>query len=267
MPESGSAAPAPPLSPPSASRAPVDRYSRWTGLAVGILAARWLTPLNHGDGILYAIPAFGLCAVAGVLAGDTLTSPGRGAVRTAGLTPRRVRDYVPPRMTRLLLGLAATLVVLLAVAAAVASSDDMGRAGRAFTVTCRGVTESSGPWPGLYYGLPLLASLAVATAACGWSLRRIATRPGDEQSRRDRTLAIVAAWGLVVSSSLLGAASTASGALLNTTCDGTAGTMANWALWPLALLALVTVSWSLYTIVSPRATRPAPPRRDMTGRR
>ncbi|MFF7974519.1 hypothetical protein [Streptomyces sp. NPDC007905] len=34
----------------------------------------------------------------------------------------------------------------------------------------------------------------------------IATRPGDEQSRRDRTPAVLAAWGLVVSTLLLGAA-------------------------------------------------------------
>lgn len=238
----------------SSSRAPVDRYARWTGLLVGVPAACWLSPLIGVDGILYAIPVFGLCAVAGVLVGDALTGPRRGAVRTAGLTPRRVRDYVPPRMTRLLLGLAAVLLLLLTVAAAVASPDDLGRAGRALTLTCRGATESAGPWPGLYYGLPMLASLAVSTAACGWSLRRIATRPGDEQSRYDRTLAIVAAWGLVVSSSLLGAASTASGALMSVTCDGTAGTVANWALWPMSLLALIVVPWCLFTIISPRAT-------------
>ncbi|MCT9081369.1 hypothetical protein [Streptomyces fulvoviolaceus] len=238
----------------SSSRAPVDRYARWTGLVVGALAARWLSPLIGGDGILYAIPVFGLCAVAGVLVGDALTGPRRGAVRTAGLTPRRVRDYVPPRMTRLLLGLAAVLLILLTVAAAMASPDDLGRAGRALTLTCRGATESAGPWPGLYYGLPMLASLAVSTGACGWSLRRIATRPGDEQSRHDRTLAIVAAWGLVVSSSLLGAASTASGALMNMTCDGPAGTVAAWALWPSALVALIMAPWCLFTIVSPRAT-------------
>ncbi|MGW7043731.1 hypothetical protein ACWGDT_13655 [Streptomyces avermitilis] len=232
----------------------IDRYTRWTGLIAGALISRWLAPLDHGDGVMYAIPVFGLCAVAGVLAGDALTPPRRGAVRTAGLAPRRVRDYVPPRMTWLLLGLAAALAVLLAVAGVLASPDDLGRAGRTLTMTCRGVTESAGPWPGLYYGLPVLASLAVSTAACGWSLRRIARRPGDEQTRRDRTLAIVAAWGLLVSAPLLGAASTASGALMNTSCDGTAGTVANWLLYPLALLALITVPWSLYTVVSPRAT-------------
>lgn len=238
----------------SSARRPVDRYARWTGLAVGALAARWLSPLVGGDGVLYAIPVFGLCAVAGVLAGDALTAPARGAVRTAGLTPRRVRACVPPRMTRLLLGLAAALVAFLTAAAVTASPDDLGRAGRALTLTCRGTTETSSPWPGLHYGLPLLVSLAVSTGACGWSLRRIAVRPGDEQSRRDRTLAIVAVWGLVVSSSLLGTASTMSGTLMNLSCDGTTGTVANAVLWPSALVSLVVVAWCLFTVASPRAT-------------
>ncbi|QTE00229.1 hypothetical protein [Streptomyces cyanogenus] len=248
-----------------ASRAPVDRYARWTGLLVGALAERWLTLRAGGDGVLYAIPAFGLCTVAGVLAGDALTPQARGAVRTAGLAPRRVRDHVPPRMTALLLALAGALVLLLAVASAVASPDDLGRAGRSLTVHCaraadatgsRLLSQSAGPWPGSHYALPMLGSLAVATAACGWSLRRIATRPGDEQSRRDRSLAVVAAWGLVVSASLLGAASTASGALMSVTCDGAVGTVANWVLWPLAAVALVTVPWMLVTVCSPRASWP-----------
>ncbi|MFF7450577.1 MULTISPECIES: hypothetical protein [unclassified Streptomyces] len=240
------------------SRAHLDRYARWAGLAAGFLVARLLSPLTDGDGILYAIPAFGLCAVAGVLVGDALTGPRRGAVRTAGLTPRRVRDYVPPRMTWLLLGLAAALVLTLTVATAVASPDDLGRAGRALTLTCRGTTDSASPWPGFSYAVPILSCLAVSTVACGWSLRRIATRPGDDRSRRDRTLAIVAAWGLVVSTSLLGVASTASGALMSTTCDGTPGTIANWALWPLALVSLLVAPWCLFTVASPRTGSAGP---------
>ncbi|MFJ9814096.1 hypothetical protein ACIRU3_02280 [Streptomyces sp. NPDC101151] len=238
----------------TASRAPVDRYARWTGLLVGALAAGWLTPLDGGAGILYAIPAFGLCAVAGVLTGDALTTPARGAVRIAGLAPRRVRDHMPPRLTWFLVALAGALLVLLVVAGATASPDDLGRAGRTLTLTCRGVTESHGPWPGFRYGLPMVASLAVATVACGWSLRRIATRPGDEQSRRDRTLAVVAAWGLVVSALLVGAASTAAASLMGVTCDGTAGTVATAVLSPLAVAALVTLSWALVTVCSPRAS-------------
>ncbi|EST30859.1 hypothetical protein [Streptomyces roseochromogenus] len=241
--------------PSAATRGPVDRYARWTGVATGALAACLLSPLDHGNGVLYALPAFGLCAVAGVLAGDALTAPARGAVRTAGLQPRRVRDYAPPRMTSLLAVLAVALVALLATAGAVASPDELGRAGRQLALTCNGVTEAHGPWPGLYYGLPVLASLAVATGACGWSLRRIATRPGDEQSRRDRSLAIVAAWGIVVSTSLLGAAVTASAALLRMSCDGTAGTVSTGFLVPLALVSLVTAPWLLFTVCSPRAGR------------
>ncbi|MGW1093317.1 hypothetical protein ACWD4L_45915 [Streptomyces sp. NPDC002596] len=234
-----------------------DRYLRWAGLLIGAVAAR---AVGHGldadedVGILYAIPVFGLCAVAGVLAGDALTARPRGDVRTAGLTPRRVRDYVPPRMTLLLLGQAGVLVVLLAVAAVLASPDDMGRAGRILTVTCPdGRTASTGPWPGLFYGLPVLASFAVSTAGCLWSLTKIARRPGDEKTRRDRALAVVAAWGLLVSAPLLGAASTASGALMDMTCDGTVGRLATWVLWPTALAALVTVAWCLFTVISPKA--------------
>ena len=238
---------------PTASRGAADRYARYTGLAVGALAACLLAPLHDGDGVLYAIPAFGLCAVGGVLLGDARNAPARSSVRAASLTPRRVRDYVPPRMTVLLLVLAVALLALLAIAGAVATPDDLGRAGRQLALTCGGVTEGRGPWPGFYYGVPILAALAVATIACGWSLRRIATRIGDERSRRDRSLAIVAAWGIVVSTSLLGTASTAAGALSDMTCDGTAGTVANAILLPLAVVSLVTAPWMLFTVCSPRA--------------
>lgn len=61
-------------------RAGAHRHARWAGLAV------------------FAITAFGLCVVGGVLLGDALTPRPREAVRTAGLAPRRVRDHVPPRV-------------------------------------------------------------------------------------------------------------------------------------------------------------------------
>ncbi|MFJ3667227.1 hypothetical protein ACIPSE_12290 [Streptomyces sp. NPDC090106] len=161
-------------------RASSDRRARWAGLLVGLVAAR---PVGSSDslgvGILYAIPVFGLCAVAGLLVGEVLTAPPQGAVRTAGLAPRRIRDYVPPRMTLLLLAEAAALVILLTVAAVVASPDGMGRTGRSVSVSCPdGGTATSSPWPGLFYGLPVLAALALSTTACIWSLARIVRRPG-----------------------------------------------------------------------------------------
>jgi hypothetical protein len=152
--------------PETRLRARADRYARWAGLAAGAVAAQQLATMDSDDlGVpfLYAITAFGLCAVGGVLLGDALTPRPQEAVRTAGLAPRRVRDQVPPRMTPVLLLQAVSLVALLLTAAAVASPDDLGRAGRAFVVTCGGVSESHSPWPGSYYGIPMLASLAVGT--------------------------------------------------------------------------------------------------------
>ncbi|MFJ6837051.1 hypothetical protein [Streptomyces sp. NPDC091209] len=48
--------------------------------------------------LVFAITAFGLCAVGGVLLGDALTLRPQEAVRTASLAPRLIRDQVPPRM-------------------------------------------------------------------------------------------------------------------------------------------------------------------------
>ncbi|GAA1357149.1 hypothetical protein [Streptomyces beijiangensis] len=231
-----------------------ERFARWAGIGAGVLAAGRMH--NLGDlntGILYAIPAFGLCTVAGTLLGDALTPRPQEAVRTAVLTPRRVRDYLPRRMTAALLFQAVFLVVLLAAAAAVASPGHLGFEGEQLSFSCGDHTEAAGPWPGLHYGLPILATLAVGTAACGWSLLRIARRPGDEQARRDRSLAITAAWGLLVSTPLMGVASSASGALMDLTCDGAPGQVATYLIWPMALVALVSTAWCFFTVVSPRA--------------
>ncbi|MGW3494213.1 hypothetical protein [Streptomyces sp. NPDC001020] len=243
---------------PTASK--VDRSTRWAGLLIGLIAGQLVAyGLGGGEGlgILYAIPVFGLCAVAGVLVGDALTARPQGRVRTAGLAPRRVRDCLPPRLTRLLLVQAAILVVLLAVAAAVASPDDQGRAGRWLTLSCQADgTASYGPWPGLYYGLPLLVSVAVSTAACGWSLARIARRSCDERTRQERTRAIVAAWGLTVAAPLLGAAATASGALTSIGCAGATGLVLGRVLWPVAVSALISFLWCLFTVISPQTWGP-----------
>ncbi|MFJ5925812.1 hypothetical protein ACIQF6_24700 [Kitasatospora sp. NPDC092948] len=156
------------------------------------------------------------------------------------------------RVAGLLVAEAVALLVLLAAAAAVASPDDMGRAGRALTVACGGVTESRSPWPGGFYGIPAVVSLAAATAACGWALRRIAQRPGGEGERRTRSSAIVAAWGALVSAQLSGVGFTAAAALRGTACVGTAGAVAGWVLWPLGLLAVVTFAWCLSAVAGRR---------------
>ncbi|MFI9052561.1 hypothetical protein [Streptomyces sp. NPDC053427] len=240
---------------PPASRA--DRYAHFGGLTAGVLLSLYLIDKSGGlgAGALIALPAFGLCAAAGVLLGAYITARPHGTVRTAALAPRRIRDYVPPRLTVLLLIEAALLIALLATATAIGSPDDMGRAGRVLKMACSGVTESHGPWPGSFYAGPALASLALGTGACTYALRHLTRRPGDDQARRDRAQAITAAWGLLVAAPLAGTAWSAAGSLRGLSCDGTLGSMAAWVLLPLSLVSLGTAIWCLYTLVVPKAPR------------
>ncbi|MDC0772410.1 hypothetical protein [Streptomyces sp. HD] len=243
--------------PASQARARADRYARFGGLTAGALLSLCLIENSGGlgTGVLIALPAFGLCAAASVLLGEYITARPQGAVRTAGLAPRRIRDYVPPRLTVLLFIEAALLIALLVTATAIGSPDDMGRAGRALTMSCSGVTESHGPWPGSFYIVPALVSLALGTGACGYALRHITRRPSDEQERRNRALAVTAAWGMLVSASLAGTAWSAAGSLRGLSCDGTLGSVAAWILLPVCLVSLGTAISCLFTVVAPKAAQ------------
>ncbi|MFD6286314.1 hypothetical protein [Streptomyces sp. NPDC060205] len=240
-----------------------DHYARWSGLAIGIVAAQHLIMMNSGDialPLVFAITAFGLCAVGGVLLGDAFTLRPQEAVRTASLAPRLIRDQVPPRMAPLLLLQAAILVALLVTGAVTASSvvDRPDRAGSVINVTCEGIRTSLGPWPGLYYSGPMFAALAVATPVCVWALRRIADGTGDEQQRRDRAWAVTGAWGLLVSSQVLLVVLMLFVALTDKTCAGPLGAITLVAICPLGLLGMFCFGWSLATVVAPRAVDDEP---------
>jgi hypothetical protein len=235
-----------------------DHYARWSGLAIGIIAAQGLSTLGDIEfeqRVVFCITAFGLCAVAGVLLADALTLVPQDAVRTASLAPRLVRDHVPPRMGPLIALQGLSLTVLLAIAAVTASvdSDRIFTTGKVVAVTCNGMRTSLGPWPGLYYSLPIFGALAIATPTCVWALRRIAHGPGMEQQRRDRAWAVTGAWGLLVSSQQLYAVVMVSISLTETGCAGAMGLLTFWVFYPLALVNLFTVAWSLVTVVAPRA--------------
>ncbi|WP_369043159.1 hypothetical protein [Streptomyces sp. Midd1] len=180
-----------------------DHYARWSGLAIGVIAAQALSTLGQVEfeqRVVFCITAFGLCAVAGVLLADALTLVPQDAVRTASLAPRLVRKHVPPRMGPLIVLQGVSLTVLLVITAITASIDS-GRtfsAGKVVAVTCNGMRALLGPWPGLYYSLPMFGALAIATPTCMWALRRIADGPGGKQQRCDRAWAVTGAWGLLV---------------------------------------------------------------------
>lgn len=235
-----------------------DHYARWSGLAVGLVVAQALSTLGDVEfeqRVVFCITAFGLCAVAGVLLADALTLRPQEAVRTASLAPRLVRDHVPPRMGPLIALQGVSLVVLLVITAATASVDPdrIFSTGKVVATTCNGMRETLGPWPGLYYSLPTFGALAVATPTCVWALRRIAHGPGEEQQRRDRAWAVTGAWGLLVSSQQLYAVLMVSVSLTDTGCAGLLGALTFWVFYPLALLNVFTVVWSLVTVVAPRA--------------
>jgi hypothetical protein len=97
----------------------------------------------------------------------------------------------------------------------------------------------------------MLAWLTVGTAACAcaWALRRIAHRPGGGLQRRDRSWAITAAWGVLVSSQLLLVLLTIATVLSHTTCAGSLGTVTALVIHPLGVLALFTRASCLFTVV------------------
>ncbi|MEZ0064515.1 hypothetical protein ABIA32_000503 [Streptacidiphilus sp. MAP12-20] len=210
---------------------------RWAGLALGALAAVWAAGQGQlGIGPLLAPTLLGVGAVLGALGADA-TAPGpTGAVRVAELTPRRFLDFLT-RRTVVALGCAGALLVsLLVLAAATASPDDLGRTGRAFGYACGEVSVLRSPWPGTYYSLPLAAVLGAATLACGLTLRRMARRPGVDESWRRRSAArVAAAWGLMVTASLAGVSLAMAGALSGLPCAAS-GTLdaASWALGAVA---------------------------------
>ncbi|TDT97470.1 hypothetical protein EDD99_5608 [Streptomyces sp. 846.5] len=232
------------------SRFRPGELARWAGLVLGVVLAWWASrsgPLGMGP--MLAPVAFGTCAVLGVLSADALTPRQRGAVRTASLMPRRIRNYLPVRLTAVLAGFAATLVALLVATTATGSADDLGRAGRSFTYACGAMIESRSPWPGSYYSVPLLAAIAAATAVCSLALCRMARRPAagepgtpqmDDGRRRVGMTDVVAAWGLLVTGSLTGIGLVVEVALHGLPCAGTATQAASWALLPTVIVAAVT---------------------------
>lgn len=250
-----------PADPESRFRTEGHRWARWSGLVVGLVVGWQFLTMENDDiagPISWALTAFGLCAVGGVLLGDALAPRPRDAVRTASLTPRRIRDHVPPRVAPLLVIQAASLVVLLATGAATATADQLGRPGRALAVTCDGIRTVVGPWPGLFYSVPMLVALVVGTPACFWALRRVAHGPGDDQQRHDRAWAITGAWGLMVSSQLVLVVLMIAVMLMDTTCAGPLGTVSVLVLYLLGFVSLFTAAWSLSTVVVPRAVADEP---------
>ena len=129
-------------------------------------------PLDLLQGLLYGLVPAGagaaFCLVHAI--GERTWPRPTGTVRRAPLVRRTTRDVAPGRLRRAVHGTAALLVVTLLVCGAVAD-------GRAVSITMTGGSTSSGPFPGWYYGVPLLIATLVVVAATEWALSVVARRP------------------------------------------------------------------------------------------
>lgn len=251
------------------------RTQRWrlAGLAVGLGAAAWTaTTGSLGRGAMLAVPVGALCVLAGVVVGELrVTAPDR-AVRSATLEVRRVRDYLPPRLTALTTAALGWLVAVLAWTTAVGSADDLGRAGRVLARQCTPLlSEARGPWPGAYYSLPLLLLVSGGVLVGAMAFRLVVRRPrqdeghGIDDALRERAArSIVAAIGLLVAVPAAGVALVAAIVLAGSSCP------AGWHT-PVALLLgasvpamLALAGWCGVVLLAPTRLRPVGSRPEAT---
>jgi hypothetical protein len=241
---------------------------RWqvAGLLVGLPVAVMVGHVSLGRGLLLAAPAFGLCALAGVLAGEaTAPRPTSGGRRTAILEVRRPGNYVPVHLARAVAGLTAALVVLLIITTITASSDDLGRAGRALTVTCgSGLVDQGTPWPGSYYSIPLAVLLLAGFGMAAIAFQSVIGRPRpgvddkilavDDFMRRRAGRRIVAACGVLVAIPTAGVSLVSSSRLASVGCGSASTTGADVALLALSLVSIGLLGWFAHALAETAVT-------------
>jgi hypothetical protein len=231
---------------------------RSAGLLLGVVLALRLAfapPSWLGLGLAITAPALALCILLGVLAGELSGYTNRGPARSAILHPRSVGAYLPPVATRWTSGLTLILAGLLTATTATGSPDDQGRAGRSLTLLCGGgigelYSSSHGPWPGLFYSAPIGGGVVLGLAAAAVVLHRIAHRPRpgaevegpDDVLRRRSSRMVMSAAGLLVATSLTGAAFFAGSAMVSVDCPPAWLTLLGWLALGIAALAFVSAA-------------------------
>jgi hypothetical protein len=220
-----------------------------------------------GLGVMLAPTAFGLCVIAGVIVGELAATPRNEGVRTAALDTRSVGAYLPWRLGGLVIAGTIGLGAVLVTTTLMGSADEAGRAARSLVRACSPeISASAGPWPGLFYSLPLGLSVGVGLVGAFAALRTVVLRPpigsgadlvaADNILRRRSAEAVVAATGVMVAASLLGIAFTAGTALIGFSCPPTSWTVLGFALLGVAALMLLLGIWCLTLLLSGPRIRP-----------
>jgi hypothetical protein len=239
------------------------------GIVVGVAAAFVVADADHlGLGAALAVPVFGASLLIGVVLGErTLPRPPTTGVRTARLTPRRVRDYLPRLPTAGLALLGGALLVLLSLTTITGSPDDQGRPGRAIQFACPGVGPGAvgarTPWPGSFYSVPIVLTVLVTAVIGVLVLRVVVRRPhvdaaglsADEYRRRTAST-VVATLGLVIAVPLAGSAFFTAVASRGEACAPVAAQLVRTPASVLVVVAVLAIGWYGALLLLAPARRP-----------
>jgi hypothetical protein len=196
---------------------------RLLGIAAGAAVAWQLADrLPLGRGYALAGPAFAAVLLLTALAAERFAPrPNRAGVRSASLTIRRIRDYLP-RYPAWVAGAGTVVLVLLLTGTTLAAGPDSeGRPGRALTRVCDDMVASRSPWPGSYYSIPVLLATAICLALTLVALQAVTRRPrlaGDDRARRRAAEVVVTGYGIAVLTPLAGSALATVTGLAGTHC-------------------------------------------------
>ena len=252
---------------------------RWVGLVIGVVAAALTASVGvPGLGVMLAPTVFGLAVIGGVVVGELATIPPREGVRSASLETRTVGNYLPRRLGGLVAGSTLGLGALLFTTTLMGSTDDLGRAGRSLSRQCSPDRfTSTGPWPGLYYSVPLAIAVLLGLLGAAVALHTVVLRPRSESApelvvaddvlRSRSAEAVVAATGVMMAASTLGVALTAGGALVGFDCAPISWTVHGVALLGVGVLMLLLAVSCLAVLLSgPRVRRMVSADRAAAGR-
>jgi hypothetical protein len=223
-----------------------------------------------GRGLLLAAPVFGLCVLAGVVAGEISVPPPGGRTRTAALEVRRVRDYLPRGLAGAVIAAAVVLLALLAVTTATGAPDDLGRPGRTLLLRCSAaLQQSAGPWPGSFYSVPLGAMVVAGLIVAGAALRVVVRRPRtgadpaaiavDDGLRHRAARMITGACGILVALPLAGACLLTASAMWSLSCRPAWWTFTGWVLLALVPVLVALMGWCAVLLLVPARAVPGAP--------
>ena len=241
---------------------------RWAGLSLGAVMAAWTASMGSlGLGVMLAPAVFGLCVIGGAVVGELVTIPRSGSVSAAALKTRSIGKYLPRRLGALVMASTIGLGALLVTTTRMGSGD-LSRVRRGVFRACGAERSAAyGPWPGLFYAVPLGIAVMIGLLGAGVALRTVVLRPrvesapdlvvADDALRRRSAEAVVAATGVMVTASLFGVALSALGALVSSACPPTSWTALGVTLLTIAVLTLLAATWCLVLLLS--GPRIAPP--------